>query len=246
MLAGVIVALAVAWAYWRGSAGGVTLEGGAASPPSPQAGQSQAMPSDDSPVEPGAAATSQATAEPPGGEVYVHVSGAVLSPGVVCLPLGSRLIDGVNASGGLADDAATDYVNLAAMLADGTHVYIPRLSDIEALRMSGVSPEQGLLAGADLFGPGSDPGGSGGPGSTGGSGGPGSASGDGQAGFPVDINSADSAALQTVPGIGPVIAQRIIDYRSQYGPFARVEDLIQVSGIGDKKLAQMQPYLTCR
>jgi len=173
--------------------------------------------------------------------VYVHVSGAVIEPGVVSLPLGSRLVDAVASCGGLCEDAASDYINLAAPLIDGTHTYIPHLSDIEALRQQGIAPEQELLNGMNWNNPE-------GPLSTNASVSTsnGDAAASEQSGFPVDINKADSATLQTVPGIGPVTAQRIIDYRSQHGPYQRVEDLIQISGIGEKRLADMQPYLTCK
>ena len=173
--------------------------------------------------------------------VYVHVSGAVIEPGVVSLPLGSRLVDAVATCGGLSEDAASDYINLAAPLIDGTHTYIPHLSDIEALRQQGIAPEQELLNGMTWNNPES---------SQNTSSSASTSSGDAavseKSGFPVDINKADLATLQTVPGIGPVTAQRIIDYRNQHGPFQRVEDLIQISGIGEKRLADMQPYLTCK
>ena len=60
----------------------------------------------------------------------------------------------------------------------------------------------------------------------------------------VNVNTADQAALETLPGIGPTLAQRIIDYREQHGPFATVRDLVKVSGIGEKTLANLEPYVT--
>ena len=175
--------------------------------------------------------------------IYVYISGAVNSPGVVCLASGSRLIDAVESCGGLTDDAASDYVNLAALLEDSCHYYIPRYSDIDAYRQQGGTPELDLLAGIDWNNPDSPAGTSvssavAGPDSSGSS--------SQQSGFPVDINSADLAGLQTVPGIGPVTAQRIIDYRQQNGRFQRLEDLLLISGIGDKRLSDMRGYLTCR
>lgn len=59
----------------------------------------------------------------------------------------------------------------------------------------------------------------------------------------VDINTADSAELQTLPGIGPVYADRIIKYRSEFGPFESVEQLVQVNGIGEKTLADLLPFI---
>jgi len=178
-------------------------------------------------------------------DIYVHISGAVNSPGVICLPEGSRLIDAVESCGGLTDSAASDFINLAAPLIDGTHVYIPDKSDIESLREQGINPERELIAGGDWNSLASAKTGMGssatGSGSTTASSSPSQ-----QSGFPVDINSADSVTLQTVPGIGPVTAQRIIDYRNQNGAFRNLDDLILVSGIGEKRLTEMRPYLICR
>jgi competence protein ComEA len=62
-------------------------------------------------------------------------------------------------------------------------------------------------------------------------------------GLAIDINTAAPEDLEALPGIGPVLAKRIVDFRRERGPFKKVEDLEQVSGIGPKKLAQLQPYI---
>jgi competence protein ComEA len=175
----------------------------------------------------------------------VHISGAVALPGVVEMPAGSRLVDGVDACGGLADDAACDYINLASVLIDGTHIYIPRHSDIATLREQGISVEQVLLAGGgydDLTAlqvrnttttSDAATASSSNTATTG-------------SGFPINVNTADSSTLQTVPGIGPVTAQRILDYRNQHGPFTSLDELTMISGIGEKRLADIKPYLICK
>jgi competence protein ComEA len=180
-----------------------------------------------------------------GASVTVHISGAVALPGVVEMPAGSRLVDGADACGGLADDAACDYINLASVLIDGTHIYIPRHSDIATLREQGISVEQVLLAGGcydDLTAlqvrnttaiSDAATASSSNAATTG-------------SGFPVNINTADSSTLQTVPGIGPVTAQRILDYRNQHGSFTSLDELMMISGIGEKRLADIKPYLTCK
>lgn len=61
---------------------------------------------------------------------------------------------------------------------------------------------------------------------------------------PVDVNAADEARLQTVPGIGPALAKRIVEFRAQHGPFKNVDDLLKVRGIGEKSLAKLRPFLT--
>lgn len=60
---------------------------------------------------------------------------------------------------------------------------------------------------------------------------------------PIDVNKADITELMTVPGIGKVMAQRIIDFRKEHGPFSRVEDLLKVKGIGEKSLEKLKPYV---
>lgn len=139
--------------------------------------------------------------------VVVHVAGAVAAPGVHRLPPGSRVVDAVDASGGPAADADLGALNLAAVLADGTQVYVPR---------AGESPP-----GAAASSPSSASGGAGGHGV-------------------VDLNTADVAALDTLPGVGPATAAAIVDHREQHGPFASVDDLLDVRGIGEAKLAALR------
>ena len=257
LLVGVAVLSLAILMYWRSQQTGVILASSQAE--NNPLSTVDAIPVDRSVEQPGETPaegqpTTVVTTEPadqePRAGVCVHVSGAVNDPGVVVLAGGSRLIDAVNSCGGLADDAAPDFINLAVVLDDGVHFYIPRLSDIEALREQGISPEQGLLTDIDIISASrtsqGTPGGQS-PGGVVSQTNPASATGHSQqTGFPVDINNADMTALQTVPGIGPVTAQRIIDYRMQHGRFQSLDDLLLISGIGNKRLADMRPYLVCR
>lgn len=134
----------------------------------------------------------------------VHVLGAVQRPGLVELTRGARVVDAIAAAGGLTEDADVGAVNLARVVGDGEQLYVPRV---------GETPDQGGAAG----GP---------PASTGGAG--------GATGPKVALNTATQADLETLPRIGPALAQRILDWRSANGRFNAVDDLMKVTGIGQK------------
>lgn len=154
-------------------------------------------------VEPSSVTTTTAPPEP-AGPVIVHVAGAVAHPGVWELPAEARVIDAVDAAGGLTGDADASRVNLAAPAADGSQIYIPA---------HGETPPP--VTGAD------------------------EATTDGEPGL-VDLNTAGATELETLPGIGPATAAAIIDHRERNGVFAAVEDLLDVRGIGEAKLAQLR------
>lgn len=168
----------------------------------------------------GAGTASGAEAKPPA--IYVHVSGAVASPGVYSLAAGARVVDAVELAGPLPE-ADIQALNLAAPLIDGQKIVVPR---------AGEAPAGTGVSGPGLGGPVA-------PGLAGG----------GQLAFPgtgskVNINTASQAELETLPGIGPSLAQRIIDYRTRNGPFRAPEDLKNVSGIGDKRFEQLKDLIT--
>lgn len=149
----------------------------------------------------------QASTTPPAA-ILVHVIGAVSSPGVVKLPVGSRVQDAIEAAGGLRRSADPADLNLAATVSDGSQIVIGTVK----------KPAGELRAGA----------GGGGSGGT-------SAGTDAK----VSLNSATLAELDLLPGIGPVTAQKIIDWREAHGGFATVSDLQQVDGIGPKTYADL-------
>jgi competence protein ComEA len=156
-------------------------------------------------------ATAAPDAGGPEGEVVVHVVGAVAAPGVVRLPPGSRVADAVAAAGGATAEADLAGVNLARVVADGEQVVVPRPGEAAAAAVTAA-----------------------GGGTTGGTGGAGGAAG------PLDLNAADAAALDTLPGIGPVLAERIVAWRAEHGRFTSVEELTEVSGIGPTLLARLR------
>lgn len=149
------------------------------------------------------------------GPMAVHVVGAVVAPGVVEVPAGSRVADAVSAAGGLTAEADPAGVNLARPIGDGEQVVVPRPGEV-ALP---VAP-------------------AGGPGGSGSPPGPG-----GPAGQLVDVNTAGTAELDALPGIGPVLAQRIVGFREANGPFTSVDEIVEVPGIGDAVLASLTPLV---
>ena len=171
------------------------------------------------------AATAPAAAAPTGpapvGEngavVVVHVVGHVRRPGVRQLAAGSRVADAVTAAGGATSGADLSLLNLARLLLDGEQVRVPAHGDPPE-----TTPGGGTGAG----------GATGGAGSSGGT------------GAMVSLNTADATALDTLPGVGPVLAQRILDWRAEHGRFTSIDELGEVSGIGEKLLAQLSPLVT--
>ena len=178
------------------------------------------------PISP-SATTGAVAADPSAGsaQVVVHVVGRVRRSGVVRLPAGARVEQAIAAAGGPRRDADLTRLNLARVLVDGEQVRVPRPGEP-------VGPQAAGVGGASV---GSGAGGSGG--AAGGSGSPGPSL------VPVDINTATLAELDTLPGVGPVLAQRILDWRAQNGRFTSVDELGEVSGIGDAVLSRLRPLV---
>jgi competence protein ComEA len=153
----------------------------------------------------------------------VHVLGAVERDGVVRLAPSSRVTDAIERAGGATADADLARLNLARVLTDGERLYVPRVGEGEV--PSALDPVDGGAAAATGGGGSADDGA--------GAGGAGGAA-------VVDLNSADQAALETLPGIGPGLAGRILAWRDEHGRFTAVEDLLDVSGIGDVRFAELR------
>ncbi len=158
-----------------------------------------------------------------GAQLVVHVVGQVVRPGLVRLRPGARVADAISAAGGTRAGADVAALNLARLVVDGEQIRVLRPGESPA-----VAPGAGVAGDGGAVGAG----GSGTSGSSGGSNGP------------VSLNSADAAALDTLPGVGPVLAQRIIDWRTEHGRFTSIDELGEVSGIGDKLMAQLRPKVT--
>lgn len=164
-----------------------------------------------------------------GKTIRVQVSGAVLEPGIYDLPADSRAEAAIAAAGGLTEAADTERVNMVRKLRDGMLLQVP------ALKASGGKKAAQRAAGAS--GNAADAYGKNAADKRGGS----KVSAQGSAGR-VRINSASASELQSLPGVGPALAQRIIAERSR-GRFASAEDLLRVSGIGKAKLEKMRAYV---
>ncbi len=155
--------------------------------------------------------------------VVVDVTGRVRHPGVYRLPHGARAGDALAAAGGALTDADTSVVNLAALVKDGEQLMFPPAG-------------QGAGAGVSSAGRSGNGGASAGHVAT-----PSSARG---AGSKVDLNSADAAALDALPGVGPSTAAKIVADREQNGPFKSADDLMRVPGIGPKKFDALKDLIT--
>ena len=145
-----------------------------------------------------------------GGTVFAHAAGAVRHPGLYELAAGERVADLLAAAGGPLPAADLDRINLAAPVADGTQVIVPRRGE--------PTPTPSVPTG----GP-SDP---------------------AAPAALVNINLAGPEELETLPGVGPSTAAAIIEYREASGPFTSVEQLIDVTGIGEAKLAALIDLVT--
>ena len=202
---------------------------------------------------PGTQSTAQSGAHPSesaqggaSGEatVRVHVAGAVNNPGVYTLPAQGRTVDAIAAASGAAADADLDRVNLAGTLSDGVQIYVPHRGETAApaqIQPNGgtANTGQGNAANGAAQNGASQGGAQPQPARTL------TASGSAQKGStPVNINTATAEELQSLPRIGPAMAQRIIAWREAHGGFRSVDELDAVPGIGPSMLENLRPLVT--
>lgn len=256
LLVAVLALVAVVWGVTQFSAAPRAEQ--VASPstsPSASAESVQAVGAQQSPgAQPGTQSTAQPGANPSesaqgggaSGEttVRVHVAGAVNNPGVYTLPAQGRAVDAIAAASGAAADADLDRVNLAGALSDGVQIYVPHRGETAApaqiqpnggtanagqANAANGAAQNGASQGGTQPQPARTltPAGSAQKGST-----------------PVNINTATAEELQSLPRIGPAMAQRIIAWREAHGGFRSVDELDAVPGIGPSMLENLRPLVT--
>lgn len=202
VVAAVAVGLAAWWAV-RDQAEAVPVRVDATEP-APLTSLSPDAAAADAGAAEGSEATGDGTEE--AGEVVVDVAGKVRRPGIAVLPVGSRVVDALEAAGGARRGVDLTGLNLARPLVDGEQVLV------------GVAPAPGVAGTLTSPPP--------------------------EGGALVNLNSADLAALDTLPGVGPVTAEAIVSWREDNGGFTSVEELLEVDGIGEATLEDLAPLVT--
>ena len=167
-------------------------------------------------------------------EIYVDVSGAVVSPGVYCLDAGSRIFQAIEAAGGCTTEAAPVWLNQAAELSDGQKVYVPTVQEAEdAAAENGAGGNAGYLwdlgTQSAVTGQTSE--------------GTGQVSEDTGTGK-VNINTADKELLTTLPGVGSSKADAILAYRQEQGGFSSIEEIMNVEGIKEGVFARIKDRIS--
>ena len=150
--------------------------------------------------------------------IIVHITGGINKPGIVKLKENSRIEDAIEAAGGLTEDSDIKDVNLAYVLEDGIKIRIPTIDDSDEEEKSYIKEDsgKGIIMDENL---------------------------QTSLNSIVNINKATQTELETLPGIGPSIASKIIEYRENKGKFSKKEDIKNVTGIGESKYASIKDFI---
>lgn len=152
--------------------------------------------------------------------IMVDISGEIITPGVVKLPEGSRIIDAITAAGGKTEDADLSKVNLAYILDDGVQLYIPRYNEKLEKEIVQTEPGVGIIQEGINTTSKKD--------------------------SKVNINTANKEKLATLPGIGEGTAEKIIEYRSKTGKFKVIDEIKKIPGIGESKFKSLKDKITIK
>ena len=155
--------------------------------------------------------------------VIIHITGSVKNPGIVKLKEGSRIEDAIEAAGGLTENADITKVNLAYVVEDGTKIKIPSASEEDIGDEDIIDSKSGdnIIIEENTV----------------------SSNNSTQT---ININKATEKEFETLPGIGPSLASKIIEYRNQNGKFESIEDIKNVNGIGDNKYEKIKDLITVK
>ena len=151
-------------------------------------------------------------------KIIVHISGEVISPGVISLEEGARIVDAINMADGVTEEADLSKVNLAYVLEDAQKIYIPNINEKEEKEIV-ENMEDGVVISGSGISNGND---------------------SKNENVKININTANVKELQKLSGIGESIALRIVTYRKENGKFNSIEDLKNVSGIGENKFNKIK------
>lgn len=150
-------------------------------------------------------------------KIIIHISGQVNNEGVYELEEGSRIIDAINKAGGVTETADTSQINLAEKIEDGVKIYVPKKGEEQAETNNRIGETtkktQNIIQNKETKSK------------------------------KININTATEEELDTLPGIGQATAQKIIDYRKQNGKFSKIEEIKEVSGIGDSKFEKIKDLI---
>ena len=151
-------------------------------------------------------------------KIKIHIIGEVTEEGIIELEEGERISDAIEKAGGVTQNADLSKVNLAYILQDGQKLYIPSMNDDNNVQYISTENGEGIIAETNI---------------------------NDKSGInkKVNINKASQSDLENIPGVGPSLAQKIISFRDENGKFKNVEDLKNVSGIGDKKFESIKDYV---
>jgi competence protein ComEA len=210
----VAVALVAGWFWYRAGVDGGAVADLSATAAAPSTTAAAADVPGGVTVPAGAAVGAPATVATAEPGLVVHVAGGVVRPGVYHLPAGARVDDAITAAGGAVPGVDVDAVNRAAPVSDGQRVRVPLPGEPAPPPEPAPAPTSASSTGMPT------------------------------PAAPVNLNTATVEQLETLPGVGPAIAAAIVDQRTRSGGFRTVRDLLDVRGIGESRLAQLEPLVT--